>query len=73
MREIRKATTTDIPLVRELTFSIWPQTYSSIISKEQVDYMLDMIYSPASLQKQIEEEGCSFIIVYDDKEPVAFA
>ena len=46
----------DIPLIRELTFATWPQTYSSIISKEQIDYMLDMIYSPASLQKQMEEE-----------------
>ncbi|MEO6540489.1 MAG: GNAT family N-acetyltransferase [Ferruginibacter sp.] len=73
MREIRKATVQDIPLIRELTYSIWPQTYSSIISKEQLDYMLDMIYSPASLQKQMEEEGCTFIIVYDDDVPVAFA
>jgi GNAT superfamily N-acetyltransferase len=73
MREVRKATTGDIPLIRELTFAIWPQTYGSIISKEQLDYMLDMIYSPASLQKQMEQEGCSFIIVYDNRVPVAFA
>ncbi|MEO7306028.1 MAG: GNAT family N-acetyltransferase [Ferruginibacter sp.] len=74
MPEIRKATIGDIPLIRELTFAIWPQTYSSIISKAQLDYMLDMIYSPASLQKQMEEEGCTFIIVYDDDDvPVAFA
>ena len=73
MREIRKAGTGDIPLIRELTFAIWPQTYSSIISKEQIEYMLDMIYSPASLQKQMGEEGCTFIIVYDDNVPVAFA
>ncbi|MEO6252503.1 MAG: GNAT family N-acetyltransferase [Ferruginibacter sp.] len=73
MPEVRKATLEDIPLIRKLTFSIWPQTYASIISKEQLDYMLDMIYSPASLQKQMQEAGCTFIIVYDDKEPVAFA
>ncbi len=73
MPEIRKATTHDIPLIRELTFKIWPQTYSHLLNQGQIDYMLDMMYSPASLQKQIEEDGCTFIIVYDDKEAVAFA
>jgi GNAT superfamily N-acetyltransferase len=73
MLSITKATTADIPLIRQLTFAIWPQTYSSIITKEQMDFMLEQMYSPASLQKQMEEDGCAFIIVYDDNEPVAFA
>jgi ribosomal protein S18 acetylase RimI-like enzyme len=73
MLSVNKATVADIPLIRQLTFAIWPQTYSSVISKEQIDYMLEMMYNPTTLQKQIEEEGCTFIIVYDDKEPVAFA
>ena len=73
MLSVRIASITDIPLIRELTFAIWPQTYSSIISQEQIDYMLDMMYSTASLRKQMEEEGCTFIIVYDEKEPVGFA
>jgi diamine N-acetyltransferase len=72
MLSITKATAADIPLIRQLTFAIWPQTYASIISKEQIDFMLEQMYNPATLQKQIEE-GCTFIIVYDDKEPVAFA
>ena len=73
MLAIQKATAADIPLIRQLTFAIWPQTYSSVISKEQIDYMLEMMYNPATLQKQMEEDGCTFIIVYDDEEPVAFA
>jgi len=73
MPEVKKATTKDIPLIRQLTFAIWPQTYSSIISKEQIDYMLEMMYSPASLQKQMEQDGCVFIIIYEDNLPVAFA
>lgn len=73
MPEIRKATVKDIPLIRELTFAIWPQTYSQLLTKEQIDYMLQLIYSEASLQKQIEVDGCTFIIIYDEGEPVAFA
>ena len=73
MLSIRTASVKDIPLIKELTFAIWPQTYRSIISQQQIDYMLDMMYSTASLQKQMEEDGCTFIIVYDEKEPVGFA
>jgi GNAT superfamily N-acetyltransferase len=73
MLSVKKATAADIPLIRQLTFAIWPDTYSDVISKEQIAYMLEMMYNPATLQKQMEEEGCTFIIVYDEKEPVAFA
>ena len=69
---IRKATTADIPLIRELTFNVWPQTYAALLSKAQIEYMLEMMYSVASLQKQMKE-GCRFIIVNDEAEPVGFA
>lgn len=72
MQTIRKATVDEIPLLRELTFKVWPQTYASILSQEQIDYMLEMMYSPASLEKQMSE-GAQFIIVYDDTIPVGFA
>ena len=72
MQLVKKADVEDIPLIRELTFAIWPQTYSSLISKEQVDYMLQMMYSPASLQQQMKD-GSTFIIVYEDTLPVGFA
>ena len=72
MYSIRKATTKDIPLIRELTFKVWPQTYSSILSQAQIDYMLDKMYSPLSLQQQMNN-GSQFIFVYENKEPVGFA
>ena len=73
MFEIRKATGEDIPLIRELTFRVWPQTYKSILTQAQIDYMLEMMYSASSLQKQIDEQGCRFIVVYEDGNPVGFA
>ena len=72
MFSIENASVNDIPLIRELTYKVWPQTYASIISQDQIDYMLEMMYSPASLEKQMKE-GSQFIIVYDEKEPVGFA
>lgn len=72
MFSIRIASPEDIPLIRELTLKVWPQTYTAIISPQQIDYMLDMMYSEASLQKQMEE-GIKFILVYDETVPVGFA
>ncbi len=72
MHSIRYASPQDIPLIRELTFKVWPQTYSAIISKEQVDFMLEMMYSESSLEQQMND-GSRFIIVYDDETAVGFA
>lgn len=72
MLKIRKATSKDIPLIRELTFKVWPQTYAAIVSREQIEYMMEMMYSEASLLKQMND-GCRFIIAYDNNEPVGFA
>jgi len=69
---IRKASVDDIPLIRDLTYKVWPQTYSSILTKEQIDYMLNMMYSESSLKEQMEKDH-EFVLVYDDQEPVGFA
>jgi len=72
MSTIRKATIEDIPLIRELCFQVWPQTYASILSQDRIDYMLDYMYSAASLEKQMVS-GSQFIFVYENEEPVGFA
>ena len=72
MFKIEKATTEDIPLIRRLTFAVWPKTYSRILSVGQIDYMLEMMYSVSSLRKQMEDK-CQFIIIYSGGEPVGFA
>ena len=63
----------DIPLIRELTFKIWPVTYGPILSREQIDYMLEMMYSPASLEQQMLEQGHRFVIAYESSQPAGFA
>src|SRR5215469_6190715 len=70
--KIRKATANDIPLIRELCFKVWPQTYAPILSQEQIDYMLGNMYSKNSLQQQMNN-GRQFIFVLEDEEPVGFA
>ena len=72
MFTIRKATAEDIPLIRELCYKVWPQTFASILSQDKIDYMLEYMYSAGSLQQQMEE-GSQFIFVYEDNEPVGYA
>jgi len=69
---IREATKDDIKTIHELANEIWPVTYGEILSADQLQYMLEMIYSESSLQKQFIE-GHNFIIVEEDKNPIAFA
>lgn len=71
--EIKKGWIEDIPLIQELTNKVWPQTYASIISQEQINYMMELSYTKVSLTKQMTEEGCNYIIVYDNGIPVGFA
>lgn len=69
---IRQGMQKDIPLIRELSHKIWPSTYSAIITAEQIDYMLKMMYSEQSLLSQMKEKH-EFIIVNDGKTPIGFA
>ena len=72
MFSIEKASVNDIPLIRELTYQVWPQTYAGLLSQEQIDYMLEMMYSTSSLEKQMRD-GAQFLFVYNEKDPVGFA
>ncbi len=72
MIAVRKVGTEAVPVIKNLANIIWPLTYSEIISPQQVDYMMELIYSSSSLKKQIEK-GHQFIIAYDYEKPVAFA
>jgi len=73
MITFRQGNIKDIPLIRELTFKIWPETYGAILSQEQIDYMLEMMYSPSSLEKQMLEQDHRFVIADENNQPVGFA
>jgi GNAT superfamily N-acetyltransferase len=69
---IRKAYPTDLSLIRDMAHEIWPKTYSNILSKNQLDYMLGLLYNEQKLKKEMEE-GVDFILVYDGPHPAGFA
>jgi diamine N-acetyltransferase len=67
---IRTANTNDVTTIRNLALAIWPSTYASILSPEQLNYMLEQIYNEASLLKQMENN--TFLIV-ENNNPCGFA
>ncbi len=69
---IRDATKNDIKTIHQLAHEIWPETYGKLLSTDQLKYMLDLIYSVSSLQKQFDESH-NFLIAEEDKQPIAFA
>ena len=54
MFTIRKATIDDRSLIHDLASRIWENTYGKILSKEQLDYMFDMMYAPDNSLKQMK-------------------
>ncbi len=72
MFSIRKATTEDCLLIRNLAFQIWEPTYGSILSREQLDYMFEMMYAPESILNQMNELHHEFFIISKDGEPSGY-
>ena len=63
---IRKANLADIPLIRALSESIWKRHYISIISLEQIEYMLAKMYSTEQLSKDITNPNYTYFIASAD-------
>jgi diamine N-acetyltransferase len=72
MYSIREATTTDIPIIHKLAEAIWEPTYRPILSREQIEYMFEVIYTQEALERQMLE-GQTFLLLYDGADPIGFA
>lgn len=52
---LRPATEADIPQIREVAAVAFPVTYREIFTPEQLDYMMEWMYSEESLRRQFRE------------------
>lgn len=73
MLMISEATTKDLILIREIACGSWPDTYGAILSKEQIDYMLNLFYSDETLNDNLTKKGHHFILVREDGDCIGFA
>ncbi len=67
----KNATKADIPVISQLADHIWKKHYITIITIEQIEYMLKKIYSAESIGKQMED-GQQYTLVYENLKPVGY-
>jgi len=70
--EVREVPEEDLWEVRELALRIFPVTYQDIVESRQIDYMMDLIYSPEALTYQLDQ-GQNFLILLYEGNPAGFA
>ncbi len=70
--EVQIVSEEDLWQVRDLAFQIFPVTYQGIVDPGQIDYMMDLIYSPEALVAQLDS-GQVFLIISSEGNPIGFA
>ena len=64
MVQIRKAGVDDLQSVHDMAQMVFRNTYKEILSPDQMEYMMEMMYSLPNLRKQLEE-GHHYYIAQD--------
>lgn len=68
---LKLATVADVAIIRNLAERIWPPTFSSILTPDQIQYMLNWMYSEEELSNQIQGDHSFFLIIREEI-PVGF-
>lgn len=71
MIEITKANQQHIPIIRQLAQQLWPVAFAAILSPSQIDYMMEMMYSTASLKQQMND-GHQYALALQDKQHIGY-
>ncbi len=69
--EIRLLQKHELSLTQNLAEKIWPSAYGTILSKEQLSYMLNWMYSIETLEKSFDK-GNEFYCAFDNDLPLGF-
>lgn len=57
--------------LRNVAFKVWPQTFKSILSAEQIAYMMEMMYAPNVLADELDK-GYHFEILRIDNNSAGY-
>jgi diamine N-acetyltransferase len=72
MQVIQVTSNEQLQIVADLAKRIWPVAYATILSKEQLHYMLDRFYNLEALQKQLESGQVFYLAQNENQEFVGF-
>lgn len=70
---IKRASVDDIPTIIAIQEKTWEPTYREILSREQIDYMFEKIYSASALTSQMTNGKQQFLILLNSDVPQGFA
>ena len=69
--EIKRAGNNDLQTIHDMAEIVFRQTYRSILSPEQMEYMMDWMYSLPNLEKQVSLEH-TYYIAWGGVEPLGY-
>ncbi len=69
--ELRLLEREELKVVKALAYDIWPRVYDYMISQEQINYMLSMMYDSDKLKQQWLE-GVKFVVLEEEGIPQGF-
>lgn len=64
--EFIKATESDIPLIQELARRSWENAYAEILSDEQMEYMLNTMYSKEEIADHLQNPDYHYFLIKDE-------
>ncbi|MBR4593540.1 MAG: GNAT family N-acetyltransferase, partial [Bacteroidaceae bacterium] len=65
--EIKRAGNNDLQTIHDMAEVVFRQTYRTILSPEQMNYMMEWMYSLPNLEKQVSQGHTYYIAWADDK------
>jgi len=68
----KKCQIKDIPEIRKIALKAFPETFSSILDHEQMDYMLDMMYGEKALTLDMGSGDQNYFLMYYDGKPCGY-
>lgn len=72
MISFKKATKVDIPQIQELAKKSWNSAYQNIISQDQIDYMLQQMYSEEEISNHLENPNYQYYLILKDETAAGF-
>jgi ribosomal protein S18 acetylase RimI-like enzyme len=71
--EIRNALLEDLDQISELAKIVWYASFTTIISRDQIEYMLSLKYTPEKMRADMQDHNAVYLQLEDEDQLMGFA